>query len=237
MTDQGQTRINAFVDLAIVIGILLVLKSILLNAGEVWMYAGPISLFVTFIAASLVLRVRQQDWAGVGLKKPVSLKWTTLWVVVAFVVTIAAGIGAETLTTTFLPEPTAETQAIDARYSDRFKNIPGNLPVFLMWLAIAWVVGGFVEEMLFRGFLFDRFEKLFRGAPAAAIIALLCQAVLFGQQHFYYQGLTGWVATGVIAFVSGVLYLLFRRNLWPLIISHGLANTLGMTLLFLGAAG
>lgn len=234
MTDQRLSRLNAFVDLAIVIGVLLVLKSVLLTAGEIWIYAGPISLLVTFAVASILLRVRQQDWARVGLKSPTNYKWTALWVVVAFVVTIAAGIGAEMLTTSFLPEPSAETQAIDERYSGRFENLPGNLPVFLMWLAIAWVIGGFVEEMLFRGFLFDRFEQLFMGVPAAAIIAVLCQAVLFGQQHFYYQGLTGWVATGVIAFVSGVLFLLFKRNLWPLIISHGLANTLGMTLMFLG---
>jgi membrane protease YdiL (CAAX protease family) len=57
--------------------------------------------------------------------------------------------------------------------------------------------------------------------------------ILFGQQQMYYQGLAGALATGTQAAISGLLYLFSRRNLWPLILSHGLANTLGMTMLYL----
>jgi membrane protease YdiL (CAAX protease family) len=34
--------------------------------------------------------------------------------------------------------------------------------------------------------------------------------------------------------VSGILYLLFKRNLWPLTLSHGLVNTIGLTLIYTG---
>lgn len=89
--------------------------------------------------------------------------------------------------------------------------------------------------MLFRGALFSRLESLCAGAPFAVVVAIVLQGILFGQQHYYYQGLAGWVANGAIAIVSGLLFLAFKRNLWPLIISHGLSNSIGLTALYLGA--
>lgn len=65
-------------------------------------------------------------------------------------------------------------------------------------------------------------------------MAIVCQSVGFGQQHLYYQGWAGAVATGATALISGVFYVVLKRNLWPLILSHGLANTLGLTLIFAG---
>ena len=112
--------------------------------------------------------------------------------------------------------------------------MPGNLPAYLFWLGIAWVIGGFTEEVLFRGMLISRFEKLFTFAPFGVFFAIVMQAIIFGQQHFYYQGLNGALATGAIALVSGLFYFLLKRNLWPLMLSHGLANTLGLTLIYLG---
>lgn len=56
--------------------------------------------------------------------------------------------------------------------------------------------------------------------------------MLFEQQHLYYQGYAGWVATGVIALISSLNYLAFKRSLLPLILSHGMSNNIGLTLLF-----
>ena len=69
--------------------------------------------------------------------------------------------------------------------------------------------------------------------PFAIVYAIIIQALIFGQQHMYYQGVLGLVETGIIGVVSGVIYVLCKRRLWALAISHGLANTLGMTMLFL----
>ena len=145
------------------------------------------------------------------------------------------GILAQSLANSFIGVANEATQAIDARYQGRFEDLPGNLPVYLFWITIAWVIGGFTEEMLFRGALFSRLESLCAGAPFAVVVAIVLQGILFGQQHYYYQGLAGWVANGAIAIVSGLLFLAFKRNLWPLIISHGLSNSIGLTALYLGA--
>lgn len=232
--DSNSGRMTAAVDLMLIIGFLLSLKSWLLSVDAIWSYAGPISLLGALGIATWRLRVNGDSWASLGLAPPGSLKWTLVWTFVALVVTIATGILAQSLAVNVLGAPDAATQTIDARYQGRFDDLPGNLPAFLFWLATAWVVGGFTEEMLFRAALFSRFEGLLARFPFAAILAVTGQAILFGQQHYYYQGLAGWVATGAIGFVSGGLYLVFKRNLWPLVLSHGLSNTLGLTLLYFG---
>ena len=105
--------------------------------------------------------------------------------------------------------------------------------MLVLWIGIGWVIGGFTEELLFRGFLFNKCEMALKGLPGAVLIAILIQSVLFGQQHFYYQGLGDALATFTIAVIANLLYLFGRRNLWALILSHGSANTLGMTMLYL----
>lgn len=227
-------RFAAFYDLVLIIGVLVILKSLLLNMNAIWSYAGPISLLAALGVATWRLRANKETWAGLGLGRPKSIMWTAIWTLVALVVTIAVGIIAQSFAVSLIGAPDEATQAIDARYQGRFDNLPGNLPVYLFWLATAWIVGGFTEEILFRAALISRFERVFAKIPFAAMLAVTCQAVLFGQQHYYYQGLAGWAATGAIGLVSGVLYLAFKRNLWPLVLSHGLNNTLGLTLLYMG---
>ena len=231
------SRRTALLDLILIFSTLIISKSLLLNVEALWAYAGPIALLLTLGVATWRLRASKQDWRDLGVRRPGKVWHLLVQTLIAFVVTIAVGILAQSLAASLIGPANEATQAIDARYQGRFDNIPGNLPVFLFWLGIAWIIGGFTEEMLFRGWLFARLERVFAGLPLAAIIGVLLQAILFGQQHFYYQGLSGWVANSTIAVVSGLLFLAFRRNLWPLILSHGLSNTLGMTLLYLGTNG
>ncbi|MCH2458445.1 MAG: CPBP family intramembrane metalloprotease [Henriciella sp.] len=237
MTDSSTTvtKTTALIDLALIIGVLLIAKTALLNVEAVWAYAGPISLLLALVVASWRLKAGGHSWRDLGVQRPKSWLWLAIQTVIALIVTIGVGILAQSLAVSVIGEASEATQAIDARFLGRFDNLPGNLPVYLFWLTMAWVIGGFTEEMLFRGALFSRFESLLADLPLAVILAIFCQAILFGQQHYYYQGLAGWVATAAIAVVSGLLYLAFKRNLWPLIISHGLSNTIGLTALYLGA--
>ncbi|MBR9826868.1 MAG: CPBP family intramembrane metalloprotease [Alphaproteobacteria bacterium] len=227
-------RITALRDLFLIIATLIVSKTVLLEIEAVWVYAGPISLILTFIVTTLLLRRSGQGWSAVGLRRPPSFVKLGLWTLVALVF----GIVLDTLSQQLLPQilgiPDEATRAIDERYQGRFANLPGNLNVYLMWLALAWIIGGFIEELVFRGALISRFEQAFKGLPFAAILGVLVQAVIFGQQHLYYQGLAGAVATGAGAVLAGLIYLACKRNLWALILSHGLNNTLGLTVLYLG---
>lgn len=47
--------------------------------------------------------------------------------------------------------------------------------------------------------------------------------------------MNGALTTGLIGLVMGILYLWFgRKNMLPLVLGHGLMNSLGMTFRFLG---
>lgn len=114
-------------------------------------------------------------------------------------------------------------------------HIHGNALALIAWVAIAWVVGGFGEEILIRGYLMNRIGVLLGGGVTGWSIALFVQAASFGLLHFY-LGLGGVVTIGVKALFSGLFFLLSRRNLWPLVFVHGLWDTLGITLVYLNGA-
>lgn len=228
---NGPARKAAF-DLLLVLGTLFLVKSALLQVDDLWTYAGPISLVASVAVATLCLRRNRESWADLGLKRPVSISRMLGWSLVALVVTMAAGAAIEIAISSAGIERSGE---VDPRYASRFADLPGNTGLFLYWISASWVVGAFAEEMLFRAMLLTRFERLFAGMAWRVPIAIVLQSIVFGQQHFYYQGWPGALATGGIALISGVLYVTLKRGLWPLIISHGLANTIGMTLIYAGA--
>ncbi|MCK0070876.1 CPBP family intramembrane glutamic endopeptidase [Kordiimonas laminariae] len=236
-TQTNQQIWTALRDCIFIIGTLLVVKSLLLEIEPLWSYAGPISLLFTLGIATWCLKQSNVSWSLNGNDEVISWKRLATLTVIALVVTIAVGILAQSLAVSFIGTPSEAIQAIDERFQGRFANLPGNFPVYLFWLITAWVIGGLTEEILFRKILFVRFEMLFSKIPATTFLAISAQAMLFGQQHYYYQGAAGWVATGVIGFISGLLYLVFKRNLWPLILSHGISNSIGLTLLYFGVTG
>lgn len=218
-------------DLFAVLGTLFAVKSALLMFDSLWTYAGPISLLAALAVASWCLYKRGGKWADLGLRKPESIPKMLLWSLVALMVTMVVGILANIAVTAAFGGDSSE---IDPRYSNRFAEVPGSTMLYLYWILVSWVVGAFAEEMLFRAMLISRLEQLlskFRYAPVAAV---MLQSAIFGQQHFYYQGLSGALATGAIAMVSGAMYLLLKRNLWPLVLSHGAANMIGLTLIYTG---
>ena len=65
------------------------------------------------------------------------------------------------------------------------------------------------------------------------VIALI-QAIWFGLGH-QSQGFSGVLITGLIGFGLGLYILKNRKSgLWPIIVAHGLINTIVLTLNFIG---
>jgi hypothetical protein len=62
---------------------------------------------------------------------------------------------------------------------------------------------------------------------------VLLQALVFALGHAY-QGVTGVVNLFVVGLILGYVYLRGGRNLWPVIVAHGLIDTLSTTLVYLG---
>lgn len=106
------------------------------------------------------------------------------------------------------------------RLGDMAAELKGNPVLLAKRVALSVVIVGPVEEFIFRGFLFLRLTKLFGGSTVAVVAALLLQAGLFGLSHAY-QHLFGIVLTTSLGIFFGFLYVMLRRNLWTIIIGHG----------------
>ena len=62
---------------------------------------------------------------------------------------------------------------------------------------------------------------MFGGSRGAWIVACVVQGALFGLAHAY-QNPLGIAITGTLGILMGLLVLASGRNLWPVIIGHGL---------------
>jgi membrane protease YdiL (CAAX protease family) len=171
-----------------------------------------------FCAAFFLLRRRGRTFADVGFKRPDS------W--------LRAGLGAGALYLAMMAMSRwlvpvladwlhAEDQPSFMRY------ILGRPSQFVLWLVIGWLVGGFGEELLFRGFLLERAGTATLRGPLGHALGIVGQALLFGSLHLY-SGAFAFVHSFVFAVVSGLAYFAVGRNLWPLIVVHGAWNSVGI---------
>jgi uncharacterized protein len=192
--------------------------------------------YLLFAAVLIVLawvKLRGETWASFGLIWPKSW-WRVVGLgVLLFVFIVVYSVVAQQAINDAVASFTG-TSPNKAR--DMFGVIEGNLPLFLFLLPFVWLFAAFGEEVFYRGYLMTRFAQFMGETRMAWAVAVVAQAALFGAAHAY-QGPVGMVGTGLIAVISGAATLLFRRNLWPAIIAHGLQDTLGFTLLYLGLYG
>ncbi len=84
----------------------------------------------------------------------------------------------------------------------------------------AMIVGaGFGEETVFRGFLFERFGKLFGGGVWARTFIVLLTSILFGLGHYSLQGLAGTEQATIVGLVYGTIFAVTGR-IWMLMCAH-----------------
>ena len=184
--------------------------------------AGVIGAFVIAIAVSVIAR-KHGSFRDMGFRSPES--WPKL-----LGTTLVYGLIIQ-MVFTILIEPGLERLTGDAVDISAFDSVRGNFVNFLLLMALGWVVGGFLEELTFRGFIVGRVRWLLGSGVAANWLAVLVAAVPFGVAHLY-QGVTGMIATGMIGFVLGVVYIRHGFNLWYAMLTHGFINTLGIIAIY-----
>ncbi|MCH8172744.1 MAG: CPBP family intramembrane metalloprotease [Proteobacteria bacterium] len=114
-----------------------------------------------------------------------------------------------------------------------FEPLIGNLGGLLGIIVFGWAMGGFAEEILFRGYLMRNLADLFGGKDAAWWGAALLSSLLFSLPHLY-QGVGGAIQTGLLALVSAAFFIKGGRSLVPLILAHGILNTVSFTSIYMG---
>lgn len=119
--------------------------------------------------------------------------------------------------------------ATDFKLYDQLRESMGQL-IFL--IILSWIVGGFYEEIVFHGFIFNRVEKHLP-SKYGTLLAFIISASLFGVYHVQ-LGPDGLINAFLVGAVYLGLFLYFKRNLWYPIICHGMHNSLVMILIYLG---
>ncbi len=169
-----------------------------------------------FFTAWWMLRRRGSGWHALGLRTPDA--W---WLAVAGGVALYfADMALSRWAAPLL------AQWVHARPAPFFLGyIRGNTVAFLGWFGIGIAVGGFFEELLFRGFLLNRIaDAVGFGWPGIAV-GIVAQAAIFGSLHLY-GGTFAFVYSALFALANGVCYLLVRRNLWPLVAVHAIWDSI-----------
>lgn len=188
-------------------------------------YAGTAAVATGLGAVFATRRWRALPWASIGLAAPSGPGRLALQALTALLAGWSAALVAMLVATHgFGWAP------MDA---SRFAGIEGNAAGLLGALALSWTTAAFGEEVLFRGFVQSRLQALLPSRSYAGVLAAAIQAVLFALGHAY-QGATGVLVSGAIGLVFGLLMLRFR-TVWPLVIAHGLIDTVSMLALYSGA--
>lgn len=214
-----------------------------------WAKAGALTAGVTlpalplfkhnylFFAVTLLMllwvKLRGETWESLGLKEPASWWPVTGLGVLLFIACVLYSSVVHPSLVQALGLPNGATANV---VRDLFGSLRGNVPLFVLILSLTWLFAAFGEEVFYRGYLMTRFAQFMGESPLAWAAAVLAQAALFGVAHSY-QGPAGMLGAAMLGVISGAATLLWKRNLWPAIIAHGLVDTLGFTLLFLGLYG
>jgi uncharacterized protein len=100
--------------------------------------------------------------------------------------------------------------------------------IFLLLLAAFLVVP--YEEIVFRGFIFNRIRVMF---GKSFFISSIITSILFALYHWQ-QGWGAVIAIFIFALFITWLYKVFKGNLWYLIFFHLLYDTFMLTMILLG---
>jgi membrane protease YdiL (CAAX protease family) len=98
---------------------------------------------------------------------------------------------------------------------------PKRIIVSIVYMIVS---AGICEEIVFRGYLFERLGRLFSDASARRLPILLLTATFFGLVH-YQSGIYAMVNAGIGGIILGAIYLINRKRLWMVMVTHA-ANDL-----------
>ncbi len=125
--------------------------------------------------------------------------------------------------------PLLGASAINAAYH----GLQGNAAALPMMLFMVIVGGGVGEEIIWRGFLFERLRALLGQSARAKIATVLITAALFASAHFSDQGLAGSEQAVCTGLVFGIWYTLGGR-LWPIMIAHAAYDVAAVLMIYFG---
>lgn len=179
---------------------------------------------ITLLLLLTIMKFLRETWRSIGVKKP-QLKSVLGYSLVGFGAYFILYLIVAVVAFELLPIDTDQEQEIGF---DR--NVQG-IDLLLIFLALVVLVP-FVEEVIFRGFLYTRFRQAF-----SIVVSSVFVSILFGLAHL--QLGTGnpplWTAA-IDTFVLSVVLVWLREktgNIWSGVGVHAIKNGIAFYALFI----
>lgn len=170
------------------------------------------------IAVLVWARVSRAPMRDLGLSAP--RRWPRL-VAGAIALGIALRLVSKALLMPLLGAP-----AVIASY----QHLTGNAAAVPRMVAVI-LFAGVAEELLYRGYLFERLRALVGSGRAVLAGSIAISAALFAMAHYRDQGLPG-VAQSAVSGLAFASMFACSRNLWWPIIAHITFNLASVALIY-----
>ena len=153
-----------------------------------------------------------------GLESPHSWLLTIVLAVAWLGLTLAYSPVADWLATGWVKQPPT---------LDSFHVIQQSKAKLVGGIMVAWILGGFLEELVARGIVLKSLESLLAPwltVPVAAGLAVCIAALGAGALHLY-QGPRAVVIITQISVLFGILFVVSGYRLWAVILCHGVYDS------------
>ena len=188
-----------------------------------------------FLLGWISLRIRSLRWRDVGFK--LDQPFLKL-----LAIGVAVGIAMEAFEL-FATQPLLTKLLHQGPDLHEFQRLVGNTQLLIIALVLAWVLAAFGEEMVWRGYLLNRFAQVFGASirqrtdspwrTSVWFASAILVSLLFGLAHFP-QGPTGIIENVIDGAILAAVYFATNRNLLAPIIAHGIQDTVDVLLIYSG---
>lgn len=103
--------------------------------------------------------------------------------------------------------------------NEAFRWVTGNAAALPVMLYLIVVGAGFGEEVVFRGWMFERLGRVFGSSAGAKISIVLLTSALFGLAHYPGQGIPGVEQAMIVSLIFGAIFAV-TGELVLLMIAH-----------------
>ncbi len=183
---------------------------------------GGLGYVFGIVIALIALWASRFAWAEFGISLPA---WSTA-ILKAILYALGIYLVMDILTQPFIEIAFGQ---IDLSELD---GIRGNFLSYVLFLLSMWIVAGFGEELLYKGYFMKQLAHILGDSNKAWLAAGFIISLLFGLVHLY-QGISGVITTGIIAFILSIIFYKNRTNLVLVMLTHGFYDVIGITLIYL----
>jgi CAAX protease family protein len=181
---------------------LLGIVAILIVLGGNYLFT-PLSAILALVWAWL----SRTPWRDLGFVRPRSwVRTVILWVAFG----VAFKFAMKSIVMPLLGAPPV---------NQAFHFLVGNTAAIPEMLYVIVVGAGFGEEMIFRGWAFERLGKIFGSAAWARALIVIFTSAWFGYEHYSLQGMPGVQQAAIVGLVFGSIFAVTGRII-PLMIAH-----------------